>query len=147
MLYVSFIYLSEVKTTFTRDDLIALQELSVQRNKEHGITGYLSYLGDKFVQYIEGPPHEVTQLMANIRADDRHRVIAESSEARLVLRRFPQWFMRRLDDEDLRKLKHDQILADILANEQNEEPGRREAALWLMVERVVALERLEREAT
>ncbi len=117
-----------------------LADLSAQKNSEFGITGYLLYLDGLFVQYFEGDESPVEQLMHNIRHDGRHEVLQEAGESRLVVRRFPTWFMRWLHQEELAQVKLARDLALLLQSRKQMESTIWEARLWLTVERIVALD-------
>jgi hypothetical protein len=41
-------------------------------NAAHGITGVLIFDGERFVQYIEGPPDEMDCLITRLQNDPRH---------------------------------------------------------------------------
>jgi hypothetical protein len=66
---------------------------SARNNKSEGITGYLIFDGENFLQILEGDLDVVEATYARIEADPRHR------EAEMLLtrtaeeRQFPEWSM------------------------------------------------------
>lgn len=86
------------------DEAVDLIVATAQRhNARHGITGLLTFGGDTFFQWIEGPRAEVRRLMDNIRADPRHHSVVELGETEEARERlFPDWAMERVTPEDIR---------------------------------------------
>lgn len=63
-------------------------------NAEHGITGILVFDGQRFFQYLEGPPAAVQRLVQSIRHDPRHTAFTVLHHSDHVLqRRFADWAM------------------------------------------------------
>lgn len=56
-----------------------------RRNAELGIAGVLMFDGQRFFQWLYGPPAAVTALMERIEADPRHVNFSLSLEVRLPL--------------------------------------------------------------
>ena len=70
-------------------------------NQDFQITGVLLFDGEHFIQYIEGPPEAIHQLMDNIRGDARHQQVEVLVDAPLHdLRRFADWRMGYVYRED-----------------------------------------------
>ena len=71
-------------------------------NKEHGITGILIFDGQRFCQYIEGPPTAMQLLTDSIMRDPRHTEFTTLLSAPTSQRRFGHWAMAYvvLDDEE-----------------------------------------------
>lgn len=63
-------------------------------NAAHGITGVLVFDGDRFCQFIEGPPEAIDTLVARLQADPRHVDFTTLiSDIRSEVRLYPQWSM------------------------------------------------------
>lgn len=63
-------------------------------NAAHGITGVLVFDGERFCQFIEGPPTEIDPLVERLRADTRHVAFtALISDIHADVRLYPQWSM------------------------------------------------------
>jgi hypothetical protein len=79
-------------------------------NAEHGITGMLVFGSGIFFQWLEGPRHEVTALMALLRNDRRHENVVElSAEEDIGERLFPTWDMELVTSEHIREVLQDAL--------------------------------------
>ena len=77
-------------------------------NPEHGITGMLVFGSGIFFQWLEGPRHSVTALMALLRDDPRHENVIELSEVEEVRERlFPDWDMELVSGDHIREVLQD----------------------------------------
>ena len=77
-------------------------------NPEHGITGMLVFGSGIFFQWLEGPRHSVTALMALLRDDPRHENVIELSEVEEVRERlFPDWDMELVTGDHIRDVLQD----------------------------------------
>lgn len=93
-----------------------------RHNPALGITGMLVFGSGVFFQWLEGPRASLSQLMATLQADPRHRdmvVLSEVEEPRERL--FPDWDMERVDPDAIRE-----VLVDALESAKD---ARNEAAL------------------
>lgn len=67
---------------------------SAQRNNQPlDITGVLLYDQSRFIQYMEGPTKEISQLYDKIKTDTRHKEVRMVAFGPLAERRFPTWAM------------------------------------------------------
>ena len=63
-----------------------------------------------FFQWLEGPRDNVTQLMANIKADPRHQdVVSLSTTEEVRERMFPDWDMELVNSDDVRGVLTDAL--------------------------------------
>lgn len=63
-------------------------------NASHGITGVLIFDGDRFCQFIEGPPDDIDGLVERLRADPRHDAFTVLiSDVFAHERLYPYWSM------------------------------------------------------
>jgi hypothetical protein len=95
-------YVSRAAVPFTAADVAVLAARAARANEARDVTGLLMASGGLFFQILEGPPATIEALLAQIRADPRHRdVVVLSHEEGVTARRFERWSMRRLvvDDE------------------------------------------------
>lgn len=98
------LYYSRACRPFPEQELSRLEQLCVEKNAEHKITGYLVYYEESFVQYIEGSKRDVCTLMNSIDQDERHIIKVRLEEYMDTNRLFPRWYMRfftRLSDADM----------------------------------------------
>jgi hypothetical protein len=99
MLY-THVYMSEAAKAYARAELDGMCAPFAAANARHGITGMMFYVGDHFVQILEGEREAVWQLLTNIRHDPRNHTFRTLYHGRLTRRRYPRWNMRvmRLND-------------------------------------------------
>ena len=96
-------------------------------NARAGITGVLLYDTTYFLQILEGPLEEVTQLFSTISADPRHAEVRPFAIRWLGARRFEDWSMQLLGPiatrqvtEDMDRMDHasagriDRLVRDVL---------------------------------
>jgi hypothetical protein len=69
--------------------------LSVSRlnNRRDGITGFLLFNGQRFLQMLEGPAPAVEQCYARIVRDSRHRALVQLGSKTAAARVFARWAM------------------------------------------------------
>lgn len=85
-------------------------ENSRRQNPAQGITGLLVFGSNIFFQWLEGPRDNVTQLMANIKADPRHQdIVALSAVEEVRERLFPDWGMELVNSADIRDVLIDAL--------------------------------------
>src|SRR5262249_19913145 len=106
------IYTSAALVPFDDSHLQDLAYRAAQRNLELGITGYLNFENNRFIQYIEGDFDPVTHLMGRILRDPRHQVRTTLYDDKLADRRFPNWRMRWLRRSEF--VASEQVLANYL---------------------------------
>lgn len=96
----SLLYVSRAAEGLTNEEVEALANRANEKNKELGISGYLYFSGQRFIQYIEGDDQAIFDLMDDIREDERHTVLREVVIKNIDKRLFPDWHMRRLTTHD-----------------------------------------------
>jgi len=87
--------------TYTSQPVGLLDDREVERilyrarvnNGLEGISGFLLFNGEAFIQVLEGTPTAIDDLMNRIRADPRHHHVAVVDRQALVERSFPDWTM------------------------------------------------------
>ncbi|MGN6817471.1 MAG: BLUF domain-containing protein [Sphingomonas sp.] len=91
------------RSTSTADTRRAVDEIpgilrqAVARNGVDGITGLLYTQDDAFLQAIEGPPESMTDLLARLYRDDRHRELQILVDRPVEHREFGDWTMIHRD--------------------------------------------------
>ena len=93
MRLVRLTYASLVTENFTQNDLKKIITQSRENNLEKGITGYLLYNDEYFLQTIEGGAEEVNQLYNNIVNDLRHNQVQLLGFEEIEYREFTHWSM------------------------------------------------------
>lgn len=93
----SIIYLSQSHSKFSEEELVKLYTQSENHNRALGITGYLFYKDNAFVQYIEGPNLGLDNLIQVITEDNRHE-ITQRFDQEIAEPMFPNWHMKYLFD-------------------------------------------------
>ena len=80
---------------------------------DYHITGLLTFSGEVFAQFLEGPPESIHRLMDRLQVDPRHRDIIILSEGSDHERIFASWDMELVTRQEAH-----QVLRDAL-NEAN----------------------------
>ncbi len=93
---VRLVYVSEASVPFTDGDLATLLRKSQRNNAGRGVTGVLLYAGGHFMQVLEGPADAVTERLAVIGADPRHRNVHQLFCEVATTRLFARWTMGTL---------------------------------------------------
>ena len=75
------------------DDVLSIVRVSRDYNSRAGITGYLAYDGEAFLQVIEGPDAAVDSLYDRILDDPRHHQIVLLADGPVRTRAFADWAM------------------------------------------------------
>ena len=79
-------------------------------NPALGITGLLVFGSGVFFQWLEGPRHNVLELMEKIKTDPRHESVVSLSTTEEVRERlFPDWDMELVTSADLRDVLQDAL--------------------------------------
>jgi len=89
--YIS--YCSQAHLPSGQTDLDRILDVSQRNNQRDQITGLLTYSGEVFVQFLEGPPQALHRLMSRLRGDPRHRNIIILSEGVAHERMLAGWDM------------------------------------------------------
>jgi hypothetical protein len=77
-------------------DVALIVEHAQRNNQRNGISGFLLYNGQSFLQLLEGPTEALRALMLRLKQDNRHSgiIILENNDC--VVPCFPGWAMRQL---------------------------------------------------
>jgi len=75
------------------DDIPDIVREAAPRNGLEGITGLLYTEDDSFLQAIEGPDDSVSDLMARLETDPRHRDLTILVDRSIADREFGDWTM------------------------------------------------------
>lgn len=75
------------------DDIPDIVRQAVARNGIEGITGLLYCEDDGFLQVIEGPSDSMSDLIARLYRDDRHRDLTILVDRPVAQREFGDWTM------------------------------------------------------
>jgi hypothetical protein len=86
-------YCSQALMPIGQSELDRILQSSQRNNQRDEITGLLTFSGEVFVQFLEGPAAAVSRLMGRIQGDPLHRdviILSEGAEHERVL---PGWDM------------------------------------------------------
>lgn len=86
-----FLYHSRIADNVDLECVAHIVKTARGFNKEAGITGMLVFDGQRFCQYIEGPPPAIEALVARIAQDTRHTHFTPKHRGALG---GPRWFDR-----------------------------------------------------
>lgn len=90
---IGLIYVSSATRLMTDSEINDLLDHARRSNETHGITGILVYWEGNFIQYVEGEPAKLDQLMVNLSGDRRHSGIIVIDRMPIAMRAFPEWSM------------------------------------------------------
>jgi hypothetical protein len=79
------------------DDIPGILRQAVARNGIDEITGLLYTEADAFLQAIEGPSQSMSDLLARLYSDDRHRDLRILVDRPIARREFGDWTMIHRD--------------------------------------------------
>ncbi len=111
---IGIVYISQALITFDNTKLNELSTSAAKRNLELGVTGYLCFFKNHFVQYIESENQTCTQLMSRIAQDERHCIITQLQDCQVDQRRFPNWSMRHITRTELIEINLERMLVETL---------------------------------
>ena len=103
----------------SNETLRDLENKAGESNAEKGITGLLVLTGNVFLQVLEGPAVDVTELFGRISVDKRHRRLELITFEPTASRLFDEWGMRIVDLYDLPGEKR-ALIADKYAGDKGE---------------------------
>lgn len=139
------VYVSEAKVYFDRLSLDGLAADCAARNFDAGVTGYLYFEKDRFIQYIEGDKETIDSLFDTISRDPRHTVLHHVTDDGFDERRFPSWHMRSLSSMELMQCKVEDFLSEYLVYLDSLSAGRNGGderwrnVVWGMVNRLSSM--------
>jgi len=87
------LYLSQVSTALSEDELKRLLETSRVRNQGRNITGLLLYSDRQFMQLLEGEEADVAQLYSTLAQDPRHTGLIKLADKPIPHRSCAEWSM------------------------------------------------------
>ena len=89
-----FLYTSQMTPDLDVHQIGQIVKQARELNAIQGITGMLVFDGERFAQYVEGPPEAVSQLAVKLAADPRHcDFYPLLSQSLTGGRRFAHWAM------------------------------------------------------
>ncbi len=93
---IRLMYVSRCAPDISRDQVEEMLTTARAFNLQHGITGVLIHGGDRFMQVLEGPEHDVIQLYARIVDDRRHYDCGLIRVMPITTHLFPDWDMHTI---------------------------------------------------
>ncbi|WP_310635936.1 MULTISPECIES: BLUF domain-containing protein [Delftia] len=100
-----FLYHSQLAPGADTTCIAAIIKAARTFNWSAGITGMLVFDGERFFQYVEGPPEQLALLVESISRDERHiNFTPLFPQARIDQRRFAKWSMAYVIVEDTEPL-------------------------------------------
>ncbi len=99
------LYFSHASREMSESDLLELLVEARESNTTHDVTGLLIYVRQFFIQCLEGHSDSITQLMHNIKNDERNQDFTVLLDRDILERGFPEWTMgfRSVGDFDLQQ--------------------------------------------
>ncbi len=93
-------YCSQALLPIGQAQLDHILSASQRNNQRDDITGLLTFSGEVFVQFLEGPSAAVRRLMDRIQGDPLHRDVIILSEGTGHERVLPEWDMELVPREE-----------------------------------------------
>jgi hypothetical protein len=94
---VRLLYCSESVGPLTLDTVHQILHTAKKRNPAAGITGFLCFDSQHFLQALEGPATAVNRIYRAISRDARHTNVTLLGYGEIPARAFPQWAMGDAD--------------------------------------------------
>jgi len=89
----SVIYVSDCAPDLDAQAVQYIVDQARRKNLRSGITGFLVYSGTQFMQFLEGEPTKIAELMEVIAADNRHSEVSVIDRGKSQFRLFSRWSM------------------------------------------------------
>jgi hypothetical protein len=102
-------YCSHAQSPVEKDDMDLILEASQRNNRRDDITGLLTFSGEVFVQFLEGPPESIHRLMDRLQGDPRHSDIIILSEGSDHERIFAGWDMELVTRQEAHQVLRDAL--------------------------------------
>ena len=102
-------YCSHAQSPVEQADIDLILKASQRNNQRDDITGLLTYSGEVFVQFLEGPPDSIQRLMDRLQDDSRHRDIIILSEGSDHERIFSDWNMELVTRQEAHQVLRDAL--------------------------------------
>ncbi|UUR08938.1 BLUF domain-containing protein [Sphingomonas glaciei] len=115
MQFKSLTYTSLAALDLTDEQLRAIHDDAQSLNGIDGISGLLLFNGVHFLQWIEGPPEAVDDLVGRLRCDPRHSAIEVRDERIADERVFGGWSMKLMRVRSSYLLAHEDIVPQLPA--------------------------------
>lgn len=89
----ALVYVSTATHLLTQTEIDYLLDHAQARNSQESITGLLLYNDGNFLQYLEGPPAQLSKIYEIIKADPLHKGIIELLREPISMRELPECYM------------------------------------------------------
>ncbi|WP_416898450.1 MAG: BLUF domain-containing protein [Minwuia sp.] len=123
----SIVYLSTASEPMGTESLNLLLEVARARNADAGVSGILIYGDGCFIQILEGELQPLEAIFRSILRDGRHYGVKTIQFEPVDGRRFGDWSMAFVDDDDLTPTDRADLAqlrgqAEILARDEKGDP-------------------------
>jgi len=105
---------SEATVPFDWHMLKELHDTCVKKNRQLGLTGFLSWKNDMFFQYLEGPENVVNEMLQEIQDDTWHTLKQTLQLGAVEQRRFSQWEVLTGSDASVPGVQIRSLVEDII---------------------------------
>lgn len=113
MQFKSVTYTSLAALDLNDEQLRAIHEEAQSLNGIDGISGLLLFNGTHFLQWIEGPPEAVDELVERLRRDHRHSAFEIRDERMADERIFGGWSMQLVRVRSSYLLAHEDVVPQL----------------------------------
>lgn len=115
MIYYT-IYTSTPTDDISKEVVDTITNESIRWNKNHGITGILLCMEDRYFQFLEGEEQDVVEVFDMIKGDKRHKEVTQRIKGFADERVFSDWSMGSwmLSNDDINNLTAIKDLSEYL---------------------------------
>ena len=113
MQYKRLAYTSLAALDLTVEQLFDIGQTARDLNGLDGITGLLLFNGTNFLQWVEGAPQAIDDLMERLRRDPRHSGVEIRETEMADERLFPDWSMKLVRVRTQYQQAHDDVLEQL----------------------------------
>lgn len=93
MALIHLIYISTASKEIDDSDLDSILEASVRHNTSNDVTGLLLFVGNRFIQVLEGQEVAIIETLERITKDPRHTDLVVLERTAIPSRSFDRWSM------------------------------------------------------
>ncbi|MFK8083259.1 MAG: chemotaxis protein CheB [Granulosicoccus sp.] len=104
---------SEATVPFDQKMLKELYEEVLRKNRQLGLTGYLSWKDDHFFQYLEGPENAIEEILHIIDKDTRQTILRTLLLGPIEQRRFSHWEMLNVSGVGVPDIRIQDLIEDV----------------------------------
>lgn len=111
---IAILCASDANTPFDQRMLKELYDECVKRNRELGLTGYLSWKNNRFFQYLEGPENAIDEALESIGTHQNQTILRTLRLGPIEQRRFARWDMLNISGAGIPDIRIQDLIEDVM---------------------------------